>query len=89
MCELVKWLVSQYMYEFQYGECDIFLLFEVVDIYLYIVDVSCYVMQLKLFQDLFFVENILCLKFENMVKDCQGYVEKVLKFFDVDVSKML
>jgi hypothetical protein len=88
MREPAKRSVSQYMHEFQHGECDIPSLSEAVDTYPHIVDVSRYAMQLKPFQDLFPAENILCLKFENMVKDRQGYVEKVLKFLDVDVSKM-
>lgn len=88
MRDPVKRAVSQYGHEFQHGEIDIATLGDAIESYPPIVDTSRYAMQLAPYQALFPAENILCLKFENIVKDRQAYIERVLTFLGADVLKM-
>lgn len=88
MRDPVKRAVSQYGHEHQHGEIDIATLSAAVDSYDPMIDTSRYAMQLAPYQDLFPAQNILCLKFENIVANRQAYVEKVLEFIGADVSLM-
>ncbi|SFH50089.1 Sulfotransferase domain-containing protein [Palleronia marisminoris] len=80
--------ISHYGHIFQHGECGIPTLSEALEAEPSIVDVSRYSMQLAPYRELFPAENILCLKFENMAKDRDGYVRRVVEFVGADPDKL-
>lgn len=88
MRDPVKRAISQYGHEFQHSETDVPTLSDAIDTCAPIIDTSRYAMQLESYRALFPAENILCLKFENIMTDRQAYVEKVLTFLGADIAKM-
>ncbi len=88
MREPAKRAVSQYGHEFQHGECKVPTLAEAVDAYSPIVDFSRYSMQIAPFRELFGKQNILCLKFENLIAERRIYAQKVAEFVGADPLKV-
>ncbi|OUD10458.1 hypothetical protein BVC71_02875 [Marivivens niveibacter] len=84
----VKRAISQYGHEFQHCEIDIPTLSEAVDNHSSMIELSQYSKQLKPYFDIFPKENILIIKFENLVKKRQAYIDEILKFLGADSAKM-
>lgn len=84
----VKRAISQFGHEFQHCETDIPTLSDAVDKHPTMIELSQYAKQLKPYLDIFSEENILIIKFENLIKNRQAYIYSILDFLGADSAKM-